>query len=99
LSLHSSLDPMRMKTERCLKRRKHGHGLDLLLPKVSLGADAVLVEWLLTMGLEANGSQGVRQMIDTVIGELRRIMSVTGCRNLSGIEDKARVKRNFVSTG
>ena len=70
-----------------------------VMKALALGADAVLVGWLLTMGLAANGSQGVTEMIDTVTSELRRIMSVTGCRNLSGIDDNVLVKRDFVSMG
>ena len=66
---------------------------------LALGADAVLVGWLLTMGLAASGNQGVTEMIDTVTGELRRIMSVTGCKNLSQINDKVLVKRDFISMG
>ncbi len=59
-----------------------------------LGADAILVGWLLVMGLAANGSQGVTEMIEILTAELRRIMSVTGCRNLSEIDDKVLVKRD-----
>jgi isopentenyl diphosphate isomerase/L-lactate dehydrogenase-like FMN-dependent dehydrogenase len=67
-----------------------------VMKALALGADAVLVGWLLVMGLAANGSQGVTQMIDIVTAELRRIMSVTGCRSLSGIDDKVLVKRNLI---
>jgi isopentenyl diphosphate isomerase/L-lactate dehydrogenase-like FMN-dependent dehydrogenase len=70
-----------------------------VMKALALGADAVLVGWLLTTGLAASGSQGVTEMIDTVTGELRRIMSVTGCRNLSQINDKVLVKRDFISMG
>ena len=70
-----------------------------VMKALALGADAVLIGWLLVMGLAANGSQGVTEMIDTLTGELRRIMSVTGCRNLSGIDDKVLVKRDFISMG
>ena len=67
-----------------------------VMKALALGADAVLVGWLLIMGLAANGSQGVTEMIDTVTGELRRIMSVTGCRNLSAINNKVLVERDFI---
>jgi isopentenyl diphosphate isomerase/L-lactate dehydrogenase-like FMN-dependent dehydrogenase len=70
-----------------------------VMKALALGADAVLVGWLLAMGLAANGSQGVTEMIDTVTSELRRIMSVTGCKNLSRIDDNVLVKRDFVSMG
>ena len=52
-------------------------GFDVM-KALALGANAVLVGWLLVMGLAANGSQGVTEMIDIVTDELRRIMSVTG---------------------
>ncbi len=67
-----------------------------VMKALALGADSVLVGWLLIMGLAANGSQGVTEIIDTVTAELRRIMSVTGCRNLSGIDDKVLVKRDLI---
>jgi isopentenyl diphosphate isomerase/L-lactate dehydrogenase-like FMN-dependent dehydrogenase len=69
-----------------------------VMKALALGADAVLVGWLLIMGLAANGIQGVTEMIDIVTAELRRIMSVTGCRSLSGIDDKVLVKRDLIST-
>ena len=66
-----------------------------VMKALALGADAVLVGWLLVMGLAANGSQGVKEMIDILTAELQRIMTVTGCRNLSAIDDKVLVKRNL----
>ena len=51
-----------------------------VMKALALGANAVLVGWLLVMGLAANGSQGVTEMINILTAELRRIMSVTGCR-------------------
>ena len=67
-----------------------------VMKALALGADAVLVGWLLIMGLAANGSQGVTEIINIVTAELRRIMSVTGCRSLSEIDDKVLVKRDFL---
>ena len=61
---------------------------------LALGADAVLVGWALIMGLAANGSQGVTEMVDILTAELRRIMSVTGCRTLSKIGKNILVKRD-----
>ena len=66
-----------------------------VMKALALGADAVLVGWLLVMGLAANGSQGVTEMIDILTAELQRIMSVTGCRNLSAIDDRVLVKRDL----
>jgi 4-hydroxymandelate oxidase len=65
-----------------------------VMKALALGADAILVGWLLVMGLAASGSQGVTEMIEILTAELRRIMSVTGCRNLSEIDDKVLVKRD-----
>jgi 4-hydroxymandelate oxidase len=64
-----------------------------VMKALALGADAVLVGWLLAMGLAADGSQGVTEMVNIVTAELRRVMSVTGCRNLSEIDDRVLVKR------
>jgi 4-hydroxymandelate oxidase len=67
-----------------------------VMKALALGADAVLVGWLLVMGLAANGSQGVTEMIDILTAELQRIMSVTGYRNLSVIDDRVLVKRDLI---
>lgn len=66
-----------------------------VMKALALGADAVLVGWLLTMGLAANGSQGVTEVINAVTAELQRIMSVTGCKDLSAIDDRVLVKRDI----
>jgi isopentenyl diphosphate isomerase/L-lactate dehydrogenase-like FMN-dependent dehydrogenase len=66
-----------------------------VMKALALGADAVLVGWPLVLGLAANGSQGVAEMITILTAELRRIMSVTGCTTLSEIDDKILVKRDF----
>ena len=66
-----------------------------VMKALALGADAVLVGWLLVMGLAANGSQGVTEIINIVTGELRRIMTVTGCKNPSEIDDRILVKRDY----
>jgi 4-hydroxymandelate oxidase len=65
-----------------------------VMKALALGADAVLVGWALIMGLAADGSRGVREMVDILTAELRRIMSVTGCKNLSEIDDSVLVKRD-----
>jgi 4-hydroxymandelate oxidase len=64
-----------------------------VMKALALGADGVLVGWLLVMGLAADGSRGVREMINILTGELRRIMSVTGCKNLSEIDDNVLIRR------
>jgi isopentenyl diphosphate isomerase/L-lactate dehydrogenase-like FMN-dependent dehydrogenase len=48
------------------------------------------------MGLAAGGSQGVQQIIEILTGELRRIMSVTGCRNLSEIGPEILIQRDLL---
>jgi 4-hydroxymandelate oxidase len=67
-----------------------------VMKALALGADAVLVGWPLALGLAANGSEGVAEMIAILTAELRRIMSVTGCRNLTEIDDGILVKRDFL---
>lgn len=65
-----------------------------VMKALALGANAVLVGWLLVMGLAADGSQGVTEMINILTAELRRIMSVTGCKKASEIDDKVLVRRD-----
>ena len=66
-----------------------------VMKALALGADAVLTGWLLVMGLAANGSEGVTEIMNIVTAELRRIMSVTGCKNLSEINGNVLVKRDY----
>ncbi len=66
-----------------------------VMKALALGADAVLIGWLLVMGLAANGSQGVAEMIHILTAEVRRIMSVTGCKNLSEIDKSILMERDF----
>jgi isopentenyl diphosphate isomerase/L-lactate dehydrogenase-like FMN-dependent dehydrogenase len=49
----------------------------------------------LALGANAKGSEGVAEMINILTAELRRIMSVTGCKNLGEIDDTILVKRDF----
>jgi isopentenyl diphosphate isomerase/L-lactate dehydrogenase-like FMN-dependent dehydrogenase len=65
-----------------------------VMKALALGADAVLTGWLLVMGLAANGSEGVTEIMNIVTAELRRIMSVTGCKNLAEINADVLVKRD-----
>lgn len=66
-----------------------------VMKALALGADAVLVGWALIMGLAANERQGVKEMVEILTAELRRIMSVTGCKNLSEIDDSVLVTRDY----
>lgn len=65
-----------------------------VMKALALGADAVLTGWLLVMGLAADGSEGVTEIMNIVTAELRRIMRVTGCKNLSEINADVLVKRD-----
>ena len=67
-----------------------------VMKALARGADAVLVGWLLLMGLAADGSQGVAEMVNILTAELRRIMSVTGCRTVAEIDDGILVQRDFL---
>ena len=66
-----------------------------VMKALALGADAVLLGWPLTMGLAANGRQGVADMINLLTDELRRIMSVTGCKQLAEIDRTVLVERDY----
>ena len=66
-----------------------------VMKAIALGADAVLVGWVLVMALAAAGEEGISDMIKALTGELQRIMCVTGCRNISEINKTILVKRDF----
>ncbi|MGA2960389.1 MAG: alpha-hydroxy-acid oxidizing protein [Candidatus Korobacteraceae bacterium] len=65
-----------------------------VMKALALGADAVLVGWALVMGLAANGSQGVAEIMNILTAELQRIMSVTGCKRVSDIDSGILVARH-----
>jgi isopentenyl diphosphate isomerase/L-lactate dehydrogenase-like FMN-dependent dehydrogenase len=67
-----------------------------IVKALALGADSVCLGNALIMGLAANGSQGVAEIIDILNEELRRIMSVTGCATLKDIDPEILVKRPFI---
>jgi isopentenyl diphosphate isomerase/L-lactate dehydrogenase-like FMN-dependent dehydrogenase len=46
------------------------------------------------MGLAANGSQGVTEMVDIMTSELQRIMTVTGCKRPSDIDSSVLIERH-----
>lgn len=66
-----------------------------VMKALALGADAVLAGWAMAMGLAADGSQGVSEMLNTLTAELQRIMSVTGCKQLADIDKKALIERDY----
>ena len=66
-----------------------------IMKALALGADAVLVGWLLVVGLAANGNQGVTEMINIVTAELQRILSVTGCTCLAEVDSNVLVRRDW----
>jgi isopentenyl diphosphate isomerase/L-lactate dehydrogenase-like FMN-dependent dehydrogenase len=66
-----------------------------VMKALALGADAVLVGWAIAMGLAAEGSEGVSSMVNIMTAELQRIMSVTGCKELSNIDRSILVERDY----
>jgi len=46
--------------------------------------------------LAADGSQGVSEMVNALTAELRRIMSVTGCRTVAEISEEILVQRDYL---
>ncbi len=66
-----------------------------IVKALALGADAVCVGKALIMGLAANESDGVREMMEILTEEVRRIMSVTGCPDLSSVDESILVRRNL----
>lgn len=67
-----------------------------VMKALALGANAVLVGWAVVMGLAANGSEGVTEMVNIITAELQRIMSVTGCRDLSKIDRSILLERDYL---
>lgn len=67
-----------------------------VMKALALGADAVCMGNAFIMGLAANESQGVTEIINILTGELRRIMSVTGCGKLNQISSDILLKREFI---
>ncbi len=66
-----------------------------IMKALALGADAVLVGWLLIMGLAANGNRGVTEIIDVVTAELQRILSVTGCAGPVEVHADVLIRRGW----
>jgi len=67
-----------------------------VLKALSLGADTVLIGHLLMIALAANGYEGVKDIIEILTAELKRAMTLTGCRNISEIDDSIIHKRNLI---
>ena len=65
------------------------------LKALALGADAVLMGTTLIVGLAADGSAGVTEMVNILTSELKRAMSVTGCKDLSNTNRDILVDRGF----
>ncbi len=66
-----------------------------IVKALALGADAVCVGKALIMGLAARESEGVTAMLEILTEEVRRVMSVTGCSNISTIDTGILVRRNL----
>ena len=62
---------------------------------LALGADAVLLGFILRNPLKVAGSDGVRDLIDILTEELRRVMSLAGCPSLKDIDPKAIFQRAY----
>lgn len=56
-----------------------------VLKALALGADGVLVGRLLLLGLAANLSQGVKDLVVSITNQLQRAMTLTGCKTLADI--------------
>jgi isopentenyl diphosphate isomerase/L-lactate dehydrogenase-like FMN-dependent dehydrogenase len=67
-----------------------------VMKALALGADAILGGWAVLMGLAANESAGVTEIVNILTAELQRIMSVTGCSHLSDINSEILVERHHV---
>jgi isopentenyl diphosphate isomerase/L-lactate dehydrogenase-like FMN-dependent dehydrogenase len=66
-----------------------------VLKALALGADGVLVGWLLLIALAANISDGVRDIVKIMTEELKRAMTLTGCRTLKTIDSSILERSEF----
>lgn len=66
------------------------------LKALALGADAVLMGTALILALAAEGSGGVRDMVNILTGELQRGMTLTGCPALSAVTGDILVRRDLI---
>jgi len=57
-----------------------------ILKALALGADGVCLGNLLLLAFVAEGAQGVAQMLDILAQELKRNMSIVGCKTIEAIE-------------
>lgn len=72
-----------------------GQGTDVL-KAIALGANGVLMGYMMVMGLAANGREGVRDIVLAMTEQLRRTLTITGCKNLSEVDESILVKRDFI---
>jgi isopentenyl diphosphate isomerase/L-lactate dehydrogenase-like FMN-dependent dehydrogenase len=66
---------------------------------LALGADAVLLGFILINPLQTAGSNGVRDLINILSEELQRVMSLTGCVSLEDIDQGAIFRRGYCFPG
>jgi len=57
-----------------------------ILKALALGADGVCLGNLLLLAFVAEGAQGVAQMLDILAQELKRNMSIVGCKTIEAVE-------------
>lgn len=63
-----------------------------VLKGLALGAEGILLGRITMVGLAAEGSEGVENIFRAVTGELKRCMSLTGCRSVSEVDEDILVK-------
>jgi len=67
-------------------------GVDVL-KYLALGADAVLVGRPVIIGAFGGGAEGVQLVLETMAKELKQAMILTGCKNVSEIDDRVIFKK------
>ncbi|MFH0843956.1 MAG: alpha-hydroxy-acid oxidizing protein, partial [Pseudomonadota bacterium] len=67
-----------------------------VLKALALGADGVLVGQAILLAAFAGGAEGVRDMIAGMTDQLRRAMTLTGCRNVTSVDESILIRRNFI---
>jgi len=63
------------------------HGIDVL-KYLALGADAVLVGRPIIIGAYGGGKEGVQKVLESLAGELKAAMILTGCKDIKDITDR-----------
>ena len=67
-----------------------------VLKALAMGADGILVGQAILIGLIADGSAGVHDMIVEMTAQLQRAMTLTGCPSVKAVDKSILINRTFI---